>query len=399
MADEKGVFTTIDAFVKYINEHGETEGSVLAAQLGVSERNVEDWANILEKSKAARIVYKLGKMYVSPVTDKTATTSEAKQVAEVRREIAKEDVLAQAAELNRLTEKITDFNKYVGISEGILRSNSKEIKKVLDRINALQNEAAASFNRIKGKKDEVEKFSAGLDGMISKIAGGALPQGEPASAESGRAILEDVKAKMRMLEDSNAQMLKAYDEEVGGQREKLLSFNREMQREIKVLKEKLGEEEAGIRNYEGAVKSYDDERGRMKQQVERSRVEILDSVSRSREEIGSVYSAAAKELERVNAVLGEARQGLGGYVEMSNKLAEIKGDIADLTKEAAGIKEQIDSILQGIRSAEQPGAGKEEGGAAGMGSAEGAARKSSDRLRGAAKKAGSIKKKIDDLSG
>ncbi len=398
MADEKGVFTTIDAFVKYINEHGETESSVLAAQLGVGERNIEDWANILEKSKAAKITYKLGKMYVSPAADQTATTNEARQVAEVKREIVSEDVVAQLAELNKLTEKITDFNKYVGVSEGILRDNSKDIKNVLAKINALQNEAAASFGKIKNKKEEVEKFSKDLDAMIAKISGGPFMQGAPAQVDSGRAVLEDIKAKIRVFGESNSQMLKSFDKSVSEQRDKVLGFNREMQKEIRLLKEKIADEERGIKGYEDSLKGYETESIKMKQMVERNRVEILDSVSKSREEINAMYETSAKEVDRVNALLGNAKMGLSGFTEISNRLAEIKQEIADATKDTEEIRAEIDSILQAIKSAESLGTEKDREKAAAMEKADQSVKKNSEKLRGTSKKAGSIKKKIDDLS-
>ncbi len=64
----QNITTSIDALMKYLSEHGETESGELAKALNVNESIIETWADVLEKAKITKITYKVGKMYVSLAT-------------------------------------------------------------------------------------------------------------------------------------------------------------------------------------------------------------------------------------------------------------------------------------------------------------------------------------------
>ena len=53
--EAQSIVTGIDAFLKYISEHGEVTSIDAATQLKVSEDTIENWAKILEKANLVKI--------------------------------------------------------------------------------------------------------------------------------------------------------------------------------------------------------------------------------------------------------------------------------------------------------------------------------------------------------
>ncbi len=64
----ENIVTGIDSLLSYINENREADAKTLANALNVSQTTVMDWAKALEKAKLVRLVNKVGRMYVSPIS-------------------------------------------------------------------------------------------------------------------------------------------------------------------------------------------------------------------------------------------------------------------------------------------------------------------------------------------
>ena len=236
MNEDAGVFTNIDAFVKYLQEHGETESSAIASSLGVSEKNVEEWAKVLESSKMAKITYKLGKMFVSKVSAMEGSSSEAKQMVEVKKTILDSEVSAELGDITRLEERMKEFNKVVAASENILNSNSANIREALNRISKLQSEAAKSFGAIKGNKDEIDGFSKEIDDLLSKLSRDPSLGGIVEKGNNSKILIEDIRTRIRAYEEGLANLMKSYDDGVREERRKLVEFSKSAREEIEALK-------------------------------------------------------------------------------------------------------------------------------------------------------------------
>ena len=116
------VTTQIDELVSYLKAHGETSITDLSKALVVGESTLNDWASILEKAGMVKVVYKAGRMFLSPVE---ATTSESgenvSRIIQAEKEDIQSEVNSQQALLNQITSRINslqglndEINKYAG---------------------------------------------------------------------------------------------------------------------------------------------------------------------------------------------------------------------------------------------------------------------------------------------
>ncbi len=399
MAQDQGVFTNIDAFVKFLNDHGETEGSVIAASLGVSERNVEEWAKILERSNIAKITYRMDKMFIAPVEKEEAVSAELKQISEVKRAIVKREIDVQLVDLGGLTKKIDELNRAVSKSEGVLNSNAGKVKEALEKIERIRKHAEDSFGKIRGRKDELERFSQELDGMIKSLSQGPGTLSVTQNKNNVNIAIEELKAKIQTLEQGNSDLVKNYEKGVKEGRERIIEFSKNAKGEIAALKGLLSDERKSLVDYDKTFKNYLADSAKAKQMVERNKAVLSGRMKEVRKEIDDAYEAAEKEVGEVGSVLSNAREGLAGFDEIKTKLDGIKKEIDDAEARIGEIRGQIETLSRRLKeSAVSKGKMKEEEKQAVVEKINSETKNTAERIKNASDKMNSIKGKIDDLA-
>lgn len=399
MAQDQGVFTNIDAFVKYINEHGETESGVIAANLGVSERNIEEWAKILENSKMAKITYKLGRMFIAPIGTREAATAESKQMGEVKRAVVNSELVAQTADVGRLMQRIDELNKAVAASENVLSNNAGTVREAIARINKLQGQAEGPFNQIKGRRDELEKFSKELEGMVNMLSGSSnAALAVTQNRNNANLAIEDLRSKIHAIEQATGDLVKNYDRTVKEEREKLIEFSKSTKSEIGALSELLKEEQKNLQQYDKTFKDYTNESARVRQNLEKNKTELLDRIAKTKSEIGAAYQAAEGEANKVGGILAKAREGLMGFEEMNSKIEGMKREIADEGRQVEELRAQLEALAQQFRAADAMGRQREAEKEALIDSVDNATKETAKKIEKADESMGNIKKEVDDLS-
>ena len=349
MVDGTGIFTNIDAFVKYLNEHGETESTILAQTMGVGERNIEEWAKVLESSKMARITYKLGRMFIAPMTG-TGGGAEEKQTEEVKKAVVSSEIDAQLRDIDKIMQRIGEFKKNITASENVINENSAAIRKTLDKIDGFRNEALKSYNEIKNKKDQIDRFSNQIGNMIDSLSGKTELDSIESNRKNASALISDLQKKIDEYHKNLEGVVKGYDSEVKKQRENILKFVKDTKAEVGMLHDMLKEEENGLKKFDSTYKSYKQEAAKAKKIVEVDRTEIMDKTSKAKAQLNSIFSETDKEWKDIEQILSEARNGLSGFEDMQSKMAEIRKQIEEAENNTGEIKKQIESISQRFRA-------------------------------------------------
>ncbi len=399
MAQEEGVFTNIDAFVKYLNDHGESESSAIAASLGVSERNVEEWAKILERSKMAKIVYKLGKMYIAPAEGQGAVTEEQRQLGEVKKAIVSDEIDSQKSDVEKLKLRIEELNKAVGSGDAVLKAKAGDIKEILGRIDKLQKQAGEAFGQIKGKKAQFEKFMQELQDMTGTLTGEAsLSNTIVQNRNNANAAIEDLRAKIHTFEHGADDMLRIYDNAVKDERAKLVEFSNTRKNEMNALNALLKEEQENLKKYDMTIKDYKNNSARIRQELEKNKTDAMDSVSKIKASMDGIYASAQTESGRLDGILAAARDGLTGFEEMNKRLEGIKQSVDDAEKQVRDIESHIDSLSQKLRSVDSMGKLNVKEREETIGSVDEGVKATSGEIGDASAKLESVKKDVDDLS-
>ncbi len=399
MAQDEGIFTNIDAFVKYLNDHGESESGVIATNLGVSERNVEEWAKILERSKMAKIVYKLGKMFVAPVGVQQAMTEEQKQLEGVKKTIVSEEIESQKSDVEKLKLRIEELNRAVASGDAVLKSKAGDIREILGRIDKLQKQADESVGRIKGRKEELEKFMREMQDMAGILSGdSSLASTIVQNRNNASSAIEDLRAKINTLEHGADQMLVTYDNAVKEERRKLVEFSNARKSEMNALDSLLKEQEASLQKYDRTIREYKNNGAKIKQAFEKNKVDVTDSVSKTKAEIDGIYASAETESGNIGKILATAREGLTGFDELDKKLEDIKESVDAAQARVREIESHIDSLSQQLRSVEMMGKLNAKEREATIDKVEESTKTTSEEIGEASQKLEGIKKDVEDLS-
>ena len=176
---EGSIVTGIDNLLQYLREHGETESVTLAASLNVSEKTIEDWANVLEKAKMVRISYKLGKMYASPVVVSESSAGETKRLTEIKKSVVEREIESQITSTNELSARLDEYSKFVTSADTLFKTKAGALKDAVDRVYKLQDEITGRYNAMKEGKAAAEKLALETEERLKGLQAQEEAQSRP----------------------------------------------------------------------------------------------------------------------------------------------------------------------------------------------------------------------------
>jgi chromosome segregation ATPase len=350
MADQP-ITTSIDDMVRYLNEHGETDSSTLAAALKVSEGIIETWADVLEKAQIVKVNYKLGKMFVSPMTVTKEGVEVAKKTVELKKGVAEAELASQINMINQVNTKLAEFSRYVSGAEGAFKSKAGQIKEAIDQIDKLSLQVDGAYKKLKEKKDYIDQLSAKLDKEAAEIEEKAKAASSISSNDSdSRRAITDIRAK---LEDSegrlkalNASMNSTLDQS----RRNFVQLSESVKEEIKLLKGSLSQREKELQDYDSSLKSYRQESDAVKRQVVRERARMLDDIARASDDARRVYSVAERQIGDVKKTLGDMKSQFGGFATLSDNLNGIKNTLDSISKEKDELQKELSELQEQLKA-------------------------------------------------
>ncbi len=349
MADQP-ITTSIDDLVKYLGEHGETESSVLAGALKVSDEIVATWADVLEKAQIVKINYRMGKMFISPMVKAKDASEVVQKTVNVKKAVAEAELETQINMIRQMNTKLDEFKRYVTSAEGAFKTKAGEIKDSIDQIDKLDHQVDEIYQKLKSKKDFIDGMSAKLDSEAMKLEQRAKKVESITSNDNdSKRVIADIKAK---LDDSESR-LKALNSSVNTSmevdRKNFSVLMQGIKEEMKALKDSLGQHEKEANDYSAFIASYQHDSDAVKRQVTKERAKILDDIAKSSEDARKVYGAAEKQAANIRKMLGEMKSNFGGFSEMSDKLNKLKDNIDEISKQKDALQKELDQIAAQLR--------------------------------------------------
>jgi DNA repair exonuclease SbcCD ATPase subunit len=344
MADQP-ITTSIDDLVKYLNEHGETDSAALSGALKVNESIIETWADVLEKAQIVRINYKLGKMFVSPMTITKEGVEVAKKTVELKKSTAESYLTTQVNMINQINAKLDEFKRYVAGAEGAFKSKAGEIKGTIDEIDKLSMQVDNAYRKLKDKRDFIDSLSAKLDKETQKLQEKADVTEGMANKESDvKRVISDIKAKLDDSESRIKTLNKNFDATVEANRQSFAELLGSIKDESKYLRETLNQQEKELREYNSLLSSYKFESESIKRQVSKERTRMVDEIAKSTDDARKVYVVADKQLGDAKKTLADLKAQFGGFSDLSDKLNSIKSNLNSLTKQKDELMKEIEQL-------------------------------------------------------
>jgi chromosome segregation ATPase len=390
MADQP-ITTSIDDLVKYLNEHGETDSSTLAAALKVGESIIETWADVLEKAQIVRVSYKLGKMFVSPMTISKEGEEAARKTIELRRGTAEAELASQIDAVNQINAKLDEFAKYIAGAEGAFKAKAGQIKETIDQIDRLSLQVDSAYKRLKEKKDYIDQMSAKLDKEAAQLEEKAKAATSiTASGSDPRQVIYDIRAK---LDDSEAR-LRALNASMNStleqSRKSFMQLADSVREETRLLKDMLAQREKEMQEYDSFLKSYKQESESIKRKVSQERIRMLDDVAKSSDEARKIYAVAEKRISEVKKTLDETKSQFGGFANLSDRINAIKSSMDSISRQKDDLKKELDELQEQLEAISAISDAK-------IATKSDEMQRAEQRMSGTARKTEQLGRQVDDL--
>mgnify|MGYP001626175576 FL=1 len=402
MADQAqgSVTTSIDDLVKYIDEHGETDSFTLAKDLGVSEPVIETWANVLEKANIVKISYKVGKMYIAKAIASKEEEESIRKTSELKRSTLESEAVAQTQMLNEIGTRIDAFRKYMLDVENIYKEKAGNIKEVMDRINAYENELSGVRAKIAENQAYIDSVKNGLEASLSAL-------GEKANVLSTMAnnpvyidaekLLQDLVTKANYEKKASEELAKEIDARLESFRKLMLETSEAARKEAKQLDTLISQLEDQIASYKQAMANYSKDADKLKHQIAADSQRLVDEFSKAAQRASALQKAAQQDADKLESMLNEIKQRFPEIAQLSDSLASINRDLEKASKEKEELAKELQELsqqLQALKALSEAEIGKK---AEGVHNAEERAGKASQRLKKLGKSVDEIDEKIKKL--
>jgi chromosome segregation ATPase len=346
------VTTQIDELVSYLKAHGETSITDLSKALVVGESTLNDWASILEKAGMVKVIYKAGRMFLSPVE---ATTSESgenvSRIIQAEKEDIQSEVNSQQALLNQITSRINSLQGLNDEINKLFSTKYKDVMGTIKKINAIGNEMNDAYKNAVAKKREIDNLSEdlrqGLERIDKEGSGIASYEADFGGAEE---ILSDLKKKADEYNSLSKSMVREVEKVSDEYRKRAVTLSEEIKKEKESIDSLISAAEKELRSRKAQSERYAKELSGVKARMERDRTRVIDDVEKSKSELYRLYDASINEIKDLSQKLESIKGDWNTIIELDSKVNDIEQELKGMQKSRDEIRLEIDAINRQIIS-------------------------------------------------
>ncbi|MDE1860436.1 MAG: hypothetical protein KGH72_01835 [Candidatus Micrarchaeota archaeon] len=348
---EAEIKTTIDALVSYVNEHGETNVTSVSAALGVGEQTIVEWANILEKANILKIVYKSGKMFLLPVSISGQTLEEMKQEAQAEKSHLDTEISSQLAIVNQVATKMVEFDKSVQEIENIFKTKYKDVKVILDRMNAIESQLSEANKRIKAKSDAIAnihtKLKEDFDGMerysvdLNKFN---------FDTNNARTISTDIRNRIQSYKENLNAMQNQFDKVIKEHRNNALTLVNSMKEDVKELEQVSLYDDKQIREYENNERVFKRDAEALLKKVKKERTAAMDEIVKSSQTVQRLLELSSKQTFDIHARLDTLKKDIGFTANLNDGITTIRKQLDTSMQDKEKLIKELNSLQLQVRA-------------------------------------------------
>lgn len=349
MADQE-IKTGIDALVAYLNEHGETNISVIATALGVGEAAVLEWANVLEKANLILVSHKSGRLFLSPMTGAAKAN---KEVEQAKRSTVQELISSDLAAVDQISLDLDDFMKSLGRIDDIFNTKYKNAKVMLDKLNSIDANMARVEKNIESRASYIktvsEKSKEQVDtarGHLSVLLGFSL------DTNNAKAVAQELRDLLKAYERNTTDLGKALDQTVYQYRKNALTLSKSIKEKHDQLVEVLSFDEKQIREYERVGEDYKREQARLQRQTEGIGKKTLDEIEAGKAEMTRLIELSKVQINTIRPRVDDIKKDLGQLAQLNSQIASLRTSIDELSKQREAIIPELRKLQQDAKSGE-----------------------------------------------
>ncbi len=352
MADQQ-IKTGIDALVSYLNEHGETNVSVIATALGVGESAVLEWANVLEKANVIIVSHRAGRLYLAPMTSANKLTKEVKQAERSR---TMEMISSDLAAVDQISSDLDEFTKSLGNIDELFNTKYKNVKGMLDKLNGIdanmakvEKDIETRTNFIKNVSEKSQEQFETAQTHLANLTDFSL------DTNNARAVAQELKDLLKAYEKNTSDLSKGLDLVVYQYRKNALNFSKSIKEKHRQLVEVMSYDQKQIREYERLNQDYKREQATLTRQLGSINKRVLDEIAKGKAELARQIDLSKMQINSIRPRVDEIKDDLGGLAVLDEQLIGIRGDLAALTKQRDSLLAELKKLQQTTRGGEETG--------------------------------------------
>ncbi|MGC8623043.1 MAG: hypothetical protein ACP5UC_03760 [Candidatus Micrarchaeia archaeon] len=370
--DSKIVKTSIDSLIEFIKSKGTAiEISTAASALGIAEPIAEQWAKILEEANLIKISYRVGKMFVEPITLSPENSRIVETKIATKRDMLEEEVSMQLKQLDKIGDIIDAAKISAGNAETVFRQKAPEMQQRLNEINKVYENVNIQYKYIQEASSKVEETSGRinkeLDALIAKING--------YSSSNVAKTIEDLQAKIAETTKSTSEVngelgtiLKEKDKAIDNIRKNLekeietlkKQVNgqfEDLNKKVKIAVEQIKEQERQLATYDKEIKEvmqsieqFNKQKNVYIKEINSAKVYFNDQYSTRRQEIERSIGSFEKELKDFNSSVDNLKKSFGGVAEIYDSITNAKNDLAVAEKELESAKSEASKLYEMVKA-------------------------------------------------
>lgn len=346
--------TGIDALLKYVNEHGETEILILAKVMRVDLTVAEQWASILENAKLVKVNYKLDRMFVAPLNLTAVDLKAMGAEVEVRQKTIASDIKSKEELLLQIEKRINLFDKFATDAQRVFKTNASGIKKTLDQLHELRSRADSEFEKIKSSKEYMDHISAKIDSDMIEVRKKAdsIKTGN-FDAEDAMKLIDDLKGRLKLIESESSNTQKKFNQSIAQQSKDATEAFTSIKQEIKSLSDVIAQEEKAINEKVRINQNYSREVERVLRELDKRSSSVMDRAGKTMSDINSIYDLAQNKTSIVNKEIDGYISKFGEIGEIDKTIRDIKDSLDNARKECEYCTRQFELINVQLKEIEK----------------------------------------------
>ncbi len=337
--------TGIDALLKYVNDHGETEIPILAKVMKVDIAVAEQWASILENAKLVKVNYKLDKMFVAPLNISAVDLKAMSAEVEVRQKTITSDIKSKEELLSQIEERINLFDKFATDAQTVFKTNAAGVKKTLDQLHELRIRADAEFERVKSSKEYMDKLSSKIDSDLLEVRKKAdsIKTGN-FDADDARRLIDDLKDRLKLIDSESSSTQKKFSQSIAQQSKEANEAFANIRQEIKSLNDIIAHEEKQLEEKARINQNYSRDVEKVFKELDKRSSIVMDRTIKTKSDIDSIYDLAEKKTSSVNKDIDMYIAKFGEIGEIDKTIRDIKASLENARKDCEYCKQQFTLI-------------------------------------------------------
>jgi chromosome segregation ATPase len=365
------VKTTIDALLDIIKSKGLVDISAAAATLGIAAPVAEQWAKVLEENNLVKISYRVGKMFVEPMSVSKGDIKLVTAKIETRRDMLEEEVSVQLEQINKIGDIIEAAKISAGNAETIFKQKAPEEQQMLNELNRVYNNVEKQYAEIEDAKKKVEetndRINKSLTDTLSKIAAYSssdivknieetrerMSAAIKSVSEVNAAANSIIKQKDKAFEDIRKKFAEQVAAEKAQMDKEFKDINNRLQvslDQVKIEENKIREQNSSLRAATEGLETFNKEKAAMEKELNAARVHFNDQYLVRRQELEKNLSLFDDKMKTFYSKVKEMKDAFGDVANIFDSIEGAKKDLAEVTTKLASAKVQAQGLQEALKA-------------------------------------------------